>query len=131
MDGIKGSFDSFRVEEAYSWRDDIMEITRLIVHETDEARVNNIAEHFEVDLSEIREFLEAKMGKPATNGDRIRQMSDEKLAEWLADILNHCDNKKPEELCRMSCPLYKCCNDQPYDNIEDWLKSPVEVQDGT
>ena len=61
-----------------------------------------------------------------TNVDRIRAMSDEELAEWLADILNHCDNKKPEELCRISCPLYKCCNDQPSDNIEDWLKAPVE-----
>jgi hypothetical protein len=53
-------FDSFRVEEAYNWHDDIMEITRRIVHETDEARLSNIAEHFEVDLSEIRRFLEIK-----------------------------------------------------------------------
>ena len=60
-----------------------------------------------------------------TNADRIRSMSDEELAEWIAKILDHCENKKPEELCRMSCPLYKCCNDQPSDNIEDWLKSPV------
>ena len=67
--------------------------------------------------------------KLITNADRIRGMSDEELAEWLADILNHCDNKKPEELCHMSCPLYKCCNDQPSDNIEDWLKSPVEVSE--
>lgn len=86
MDGLKGVFDSFRVEEAYNWRDDIMEITRLIVHETDEARLNNIAEHFEVDLSEIREFLEMKrkkMQKPQTNADRIRAMTDEELAEFL------------------------------------------------
>ena len=65
--------------------------------------------------------------QPQTNADRIRAMSDEELAEWLADILNHCDNKKPEELCRISCPLYKCCNDQPSDNIEDWLKAPEDV----
>ena len=97
MDGLKGAFDSFRVEEAYNWRDDIMEITRQIVHETDEARLNNIAEHFEVDLSEIREFLEMKrkkMQKPQTNADRIRAMTDEELDQFLGevqwDVANYC-----------------------------------------
>lgn len=88
-DGLVGAFDSFRVEEAYKWRDDVMEITRRIVHETDEARLNNIAEHFKVDLSEIREFLEMKrkkMQKPHTNADRIRAMTDEELAAWLCDV---------------------------------------------
>ena len=28
--------------------------------------------------------------------------------------------------CPHECPLYKCRNDQPSDNIEDWLKAPVE-----
>jgi hypothetical protein len=50
--------DRSRVEETYNWRDDVLEITRRIVHETDEARLSNIANHFEVDLSEIRAFLE-------------------------------------------------------------------------
>ena len=63
-----------------------------------------------------------------TNYDLLISKTPEQLADWLADILNHCENKKPEELCRMSCPLYKCCNNQPSDNIEDWLKSPVEVE---
>lgn len=93
MNGLKGAFDSFRVEEAYNWRDDIMEITRRIVHETDEARLNNIAEHFEVDLSEIREFLEMKrkkMQKPQTNADRIRSMTDEELANFLMDVSINC-----------------------------------------
>lgn len=64
-----------------------------------------------------------------TNYDRLISKTPEELAEWLADILNHCENKKPEELCRMSCPLYKCCNDQPADNIEDWLKSPADKEE--
>ena len=66
--------DRFRVEEMYNWRDDVMEITRRIVHETDEARLTNIAEHFEVDLSEIREFIEMKQQqqrKPQTNAERL------------------------------------------------------------
>lgn len=96
MDGLKGAFDSFRVEEAYNWRDDIMEITRQIVHETDEARLNNIAEHFEVDLSEIRDFLEMKrkkMQKPQTNADLIRS-ADSELT--MADLILKLVKKIPE-----------------------------------
>jgi len=66
--------------------------------------------------------------KPQTNYDRLVSKTTEELAEWLAKILDHCENKMPNELCRMSCPLYKCCTDGP-DNIEDWLKSPVEVDE--
>lgn len=67
---------------------------------------------------------------PITNYHLLISKTPEELAEWIAKILDHCENKKPEELCRQSCPLYKCCNDQPSDNIEDWLKSPVEVDNG-
>ena len=76
------AFDSFRVEEAYAWQDDIMEISRRIVQETDKARLSNIADHFKVDLSEIREFIEMKRltkRKPITNADKIRTMTDEEL----------------------------------------------------
>lgn len=66
--------------------------------------------------------------KIVTNYDLLISKTPEELAEWLADILNHCENKRPEELCLMSCPLYKCCNDQPSDNIEDWLKSPADKE---
>ena len=72
-----------------------------------------------------------KARKPQTNYDRIISKTPYELAEWIAKILDHCENKMPDELCRMSCPLFKCCNDQPYDNIEDWLKSPAEVDNGT
>lgn len=97
MDGLIGAFDCYRIEEAYNWRDDIMEITRRIVLETDEARLNNIAEHFEVDLSEIREFLgmkRRKMQGHQTNADRIRAMTDEELDKFLGevqwDVANYC-----------------------------------------
>ena len=76
----------FLVEESYSWDNDIMKITKQIVEETDKARLSHIAEHFEVDLSEIREFLNEKRRKVKghlTNGDRIRSKSNEELAEWL------------------------------------------------
>lgn len=58
--------------------------------------------------------------KPS-NADRIRAMTDEELAEWLAEVLFHCSNT----ICDQRCPMYKCCCDQPSDNIEDWLKQEV------
>lgn len=107
------AFDSFKVEEAYNWRDDVMEITRRIVHETDEARLSNIANHFEVDLSEIRAFLEMRQHqqrKPQTNADRIRSLSDEELADelyfWHFSIF-----------CRSDEEILK------------WLKAEVKVND--
>ena len=102
------------IQEAYSWHNDIMEITRRIVHETDEARLSNIADHFEVDLSEIREFINKKqrekLGKK-THFDEIREMDVEELAWELARI------------CRM--PFYK--DDSEIDGYEvdcwaKWLK---------
>lgn len=56
-----------------------------------------------------------------TNADRIRAMTDKELAEWLAEVLFHCSNT----ICDERCPMYKCCCDQPSDNIEDWLKQEV------
>ena len=69
---------------------------------------------------------------PETNGDRIRYMTDEKLADRIAQILTYhtrASSNSHKDECNINCPLYKCCNDQPYDNIEDWLKSPWEVQE--
>jgi hypothetical protein len=127
MDWKKGAFDSFHVEEAYSWRDDIMEITRQIVHETDEARLTNIAVHFEVDLSEIREFLESKrkrMGKPQTNADRIRAMTDEELAEFITPVkcvdCHLLDCGVEEEMFNGK---HRTCQER----VLDWLKQESEV----
>ena len=129
MNGIKGSFDSFRVEEAYNWRDDNMEITRRIVHETDEARLNNIAEHFNVDLSEIREFLEMKrkkMQKSQTNGDRIRAMTDEELAELIRDNIDG-SICKIEVFETITCPGSLMADGKDcYDRWLDWLKQEYE-----
>ena len=64
--------------------------------------------------------------KPMTNGDRIRAMPNEVLAE----ILRGC--------CRgftcYFCPLNRFCNEvleqTETDDWLDWLKSPVEESDG-
>lgn len=72
-----------------------------------------------------------------TNGDRVRAMSDYDLAEFLSYVTNKCwgfgyrsalgKRFRGEEKCDEACPMYKCCNDQKFDNIEEWLSQ--EVQD--
>ena len=116
-DGNVTAKDVFRVQEAYSWRDDIMEITRQIVHEADEARLSNIVEHFEVDLSEIREYINMKQrrNKPQTNADRIRSMTDEKLADYFSEL--SCWPNAGREDCRGAANCMDCWL--------DWLKQEV------
>jgi hypothetical protein len=79
-------FGSFRVDEDYTWQDNILNITRRITDEINDARLSNITAHFDVDLSEIREFLNAKRREhlaPMTNADKLRSMTDEELADWV------------------------------------------------
>lgn len=59
-----------------------------------------------------------------TNGDAIRQMSDEKLAEWIELLL--CPSNCPDEQMGEACARTSC------DGCWlSWLKSPVEVDNGT
>lgn len=65
-----------------------------------------------------------------TNGDKIRSMSDYDLADWIAEILTYHGalyTQRDRFECDQECPLYKCCNDQPTDNIEGWLKLPADL----
>jgi hypothetical protein len=59
--------------------------------------------------------------KPMTNGDRIRAMSDEELADFILDIRENgiCFNNK----CYNNDPNRGC----DYCTLE-WLKQPVEVE---
>lgn len=74
-----------RIQEQYSWQDNVLKITTGIVHEMDKWREMEICNHFDCDLSDFRKWLEKKQAnKPRTNADRIRAMSDEELAFILA-----------------------------------------------
>lgn len=56
-----------------------------------------------------------------TNADRIRAMTDEELARWIATTADdNCPDTAHERYCDNRCG--ECWL--------DWLKSPVEVQDG-
>jgi len=117
--------DSFKIAEIYQWHDDLMEITRAIVRGTDEARLVNIADHFEVDLSEIREWIEEKkkrkFAKPQTNADRIRAMSGEELAAWFIkiqdDTADYIDGQYSRNLPATS------------ESWALWLKSPADKEE--
>ena len=64
------------------------------------------------------------------NGDVIRSMNNYDLADWIAKVLMYHGRAMMDEYgkrCSEKCPLYKCCNDQPTDNIEGWLDLPAEV----
>ena len=67
-------------------------------------------------------------GKVFTNGERIRNMDDKKLADWIADILfYHAEMERDYgNDCSAECPLYECCNSQPTDSIEEWLQLPAD-----
>lgn len=62
-------------------------------------------------------------GKPQTNADRIRAMSDEELAKYLLDVeqgnftVDICDDK--------ICNTQNCCHDCTEAAIK-WLKQPAE-----
>ena len=59
--------------------------------------------------------------KPKTNADRIREMSDEELAEKASELI----------ACRL-CPIAEspwCDLDMCQENWISWLRSPVEESD--
>lgn len=62
-----------------------------------------------------------------TNGDAIRQMSDEKLTEWIIKI-----QYREGDIC---APVHDVQNCHYADGCRtcwlSWLKSPVEVDNGT
>jgi hypothetical protein len=75
-------------------------------------------------LEELKQHREAEITTPPkSNGDRIRHMTDEELAEWIDNIS-----------CCGVCVLNPCkCTDAPclhkHENVpyvEKWLKQEIE-----
>lgn len=62
--------------------------------------------------------LKEKTVRP-TNADRIRAMSDEKLAEFMREP--HCD-RIDHELCRSYCGVCSQCH-------LDWLTQPAQEEE--
>lgn len=62
--------------------------------------------------------------EPQTNADRIRAMSDEELAVFLADEIDHGDCRG----CKLDCATYESdkFDDHCYNAYYRWLKQPAE-----
>lgn len=61
------------------------------------------------------------VAKDKTNADRIREMSDEDLAEFIRDVSYECQ----DAYCGYHCPMcaYPWCNSR---KTLEWLKQPAE-----
>ena len=63
-------------------------------------------------------------GKPVTNADRIRAMSDKELSEQLVFMSTSCEFCVKQKKCE-EVPDYKYC----MEGILDWLQQPAEEAD--
>ena len=90
-------------------------------------RKGDSKEHLSImdkDYALIHKFI--MESKPKTNADRIRNMSDEELAEWLT---NMCDFEKNEEPYKSIYNLNTRKEEEIHDSYGDllkWLQSEAE-----
>lgn len=84
-----------------------------MMHQVWAAGLHDAANCFQAALEAKWKLESQRKGKPKTNGDRIRAMTDEEMANGLSKVI--CPNVS-EECCHTSC---KEC-------WLDWLRSPVE-----
>jgi hypothetical protein len=57
----------------------------------------------------------------SSNADRIRAMSDEELAEWIAGMTTVCECCAELNECEAPRGFNRCSH-----GVEDWLKQPYE-----
>ena len=69
-----------------------------------------------------------KPGEPPTNADRIRVMSDEKLAVFLDDLTCLCVDCNDHDGVNENCPIYKqgCGRYCEPKDLMHWLQQPAE-----
>ena len=81
----------------------------------------NCNSYFNFDELYKQKIAEYLKPEPKTNADRIRTMTDEELADWVTLMV--CKHRS----CG-NCPMSDWCT--PGRGIADWIKSPVEVDNG-
>lgn len=65
--------------------------------------------------------LKPILNQPQTNADRIRAMSDDELAAWIAGMTNVCECCAELNECESPRGFNRCSH-----GVEDWLKQPYE-----
>lgn len=78
---------------------------------------------YDVALDTAIEALKATVKQPKTNGDRIRNMTDEELRRFLNNIADNCSMQDCKE-----CPLNGACDDVPI-SMQKWIKQEVDPND--
>jgi hypothetical protein len=74
---------------------------------------------YDVALDTAIEALKAIVNQPKTNGDRIRNMTDEELSAFLGGVADNCSYNACD-----NCPMYGACVDVPLSR-DKWLKQEV------
>lgn len=69
--------------------------------------------------SECKEFSKYEYENKKTNADRIRSMSDEELAAWIASMTTVCECCAEINECESPKCFNKCLH-----GVEDWLQQP-------
>lgn len=100
----------------YSFIEEVCRVNRCEIPATDDVFLSR---HKDCPLVPVPEHT-----VEPTNADRIRAMSDEELAQWIDHI-----QADAYERGMMETPVVDYPN--VYSNWLDWLKSPVEVDNGT
>ena len=59
-------------------------------------------------------------------GDKIRAKDNYRLADFLVDIMDHCSAASHFGECSEECPMFDCCHNDRFDNVEDWLDEEIE-----
>lgn len=88
-----------------------------MMHQVWAAGLHDAANCFQNALEAKWKLESQRKVKPKTNGDRIRAMMDEDLAEYLSEV-HYCPTPSP-------CDPTKNCKDC----WTEWLRSPVEESD--
>lgn len=77
-------------------------------------------------FSNIDEIIDSTpIEKPMTNADRIREMSDEELAQWINDGIS----ADPCDYCEFNniyCDGSPCRGKAYTETIIEWLRQPAE-----
>lgn len=89
-----------------------------MMHQVWAAGLHDAANCFQDALKAKWELESQRKEKPKTNGDKIRAMTDEELAE-----------KASRSITCLWCPVGYCCGCEPDECTKEllaWLRSPVE-----
>lgn len=108
---------SRRLERASGYSDEHWDAEERNAH----ADYIDALKHAIAALAICREREEAE--KPKTNGDRIRNMTDEELRRFLNNIADNCSMQDCKE-----CPLNGACDDVPI-SMQKWIKQEVDPND--